>query len=139
MKAGLLVVLLLPAALSAPSGSSAGWQPAAAGSGASKAKVMPAAAGAAPSGSAASHDVTVSWTAMQFADGGNVPGYVVTRYDAITGAAQTVLSGCSGTVAATSCVEHSVPAGSWKYTMTPAAGTWRGVESPESATVIVLI
>jgi hypothetical protein len=68
-----------------------------------------------------------------------VPGYVVKRYDAITNAVQTVLAGCSGTVAAVTCTESGVPTGTWKYTITPAAGAWRGTESGLSATIVVLI
>jgi hypothetical protein len=125
-------------ALAAPGPVSAGWLVGPGGSGATGSKTMPAANGA-PSGSVSSHDVTVSWSAAKFADGGNVPGYVIRRYNALTNAEQTVLSACNGIVAATSCVEHTVPTGSWKYTVTPAAGSWRGTESAKSATVVVLI
>jgi hypothetical protein len=117
----------------------AAWSVSRTGNGATGSKTMPVAAPAAPSGSVSSHDVTVTWTAVKFADGTNVPSYIVKRYDAITNALQTTLSACNGNVAGTSCVEHSVPTGSWKYTVTPAAGTWRGTESAKSATVIVLI
>jgi hypothetical protein len=115
------------------------WSVSRSGNGATGSKTMPTTAPAAPSGSVSSHDVTVSWTASQFADGTNVPSYIVKRYDAVTNALQTTLSACSGNVGGTSCVEHSVPTGSWKYTVTPAAGIWRGTESAKSTTVIVLI
>ena len=125
-------------ALAAPAPGDAAWSVGVSGTGATKSKTMPAANGV-PSGSVSSHDVTVSWTAGQFAGGGIVPGYVVNRYDAVTNAVQTVLSACNGIVAATSCVEHGVPTGTWKYTVTPAAGSWRGTESGKSATVVVLV
>jgi hypothetical protein len=125
-------------ALTVPAPGDAAWTVGNAGSGKIGSKTMPAANGV-PSGSVSSHDVTVTWSAAQFAGGGNVPGYVVKRYDAATNAAQTVLSACNGIVAATSCVEHGVPTGTWKYTVTPAAGSWRGTESGKSATVIVLV
>jgi hypothetical protein len=126
------------AALAVPAPGDAAWSVGNSGSGKIGSKTMPAANGV-PSGSVSSHDVTVSWSAAQFAGGGNVPSYVVKRYDAVTNAVQTVLSACNGNVAATSCVEHGVPTGTWKYTVTPAAGTWRGTESAKSATVVVLV
>ena len=135
-----LLILLATAvvALVAATAAAAAWSVSRSGNGASGSKTMPAANGV-PSGSVSSHDVTLTWSASQFAGGGNVPGYVIKRYDALTNAQQTVLSACNGIVAATTCVEHSVPTGSWKYTFTPAAGAWRGTESAQSATVLVLI
>ena len=82
--------------------------------------------------------VTVSWTATTLANGQPVTGYLVKRYDATTSAAQTVLTACTGTIAATSCVESNVPNGSWKYTVTPVLATnWQGTESAKSTTVVV--
>jgi hypothetical protein len=126
-------------ALALPATGGAAWSVGRTGTGAIGTKTMPTAAPPAPTGSVSSHDVTVSWTASHFADGTLVPSYIVKRYNAITNALQTTLSACDGNVSGTSCVEHSVPTGSWKYTVTPAAGTWRGTESPKSATVTVLI
>ena len=137
MRAACALVLGI-AALTVPAPGGAAWSVGTSGSGKIGSKTMPAANGV-PSGSVSSHDVTVTWSAAQFAGGGNVPGYVVKRYDAVTNAAQTVLSACNGIVPATSCVEHGVPSGTWKYTVTPAAGSWRGTESGKSATVIVLV
>ena len=131
-------LLLAAAALALPGRVQAAWSLTKTGNGAVGSKTMPAANGA-PAGTVSSHDVTVTWSAAQFAGGGNVPGYVVKRYDAVTNAQQTVLSACNGIVAATSCVEHSVPTGTWKYTVTPAAGKWRGTESAQSAIVVVLV
>ncbi len=94
--------------------------------------------GATPAASATGSTVTVSWTATTLANGQAVSGYVVKRYDAGTQAPQTILSACTGTVAATSCVESGVPNGSWKYTVTPVIGAnWQGPESAKSAAVTV--
>jgi len=95
-------------------------------------------AGATPSASAVGSTVTVTWSASTLATGTAVSGYLVKRYDAGTLVAQTILSACTGTVAATSCVESNVPDGSWKYTVTPVFGTnWQGAESAKSAAVSV--
>jgi hypothetical protein len=129
------LLAVLAALVGAPAGDGA-WAPIGSGNGKIGSKTMPA--GNTPSASAAVTSVTVSWTASQFASGQNVPGYVVKRYNALNNALQTTLANCSGVVAATSCTENSVPAGSWKYTVTPAAGAWRGTESAMSASVLVL-
>ena len=102
------------------------------GSGPSYAKARSLPAPAAPTTSATGRNVTVSWTAP----GGSVPitGYLVKRYNG-SDVVQTVLSGCTGTIATTSCTENAVPAGSWRYTVTAVRGNWRGNESPKSTTV----
>ena len=95
-------------------------------------------AGATPSASAVGSTVTVTWSASTLATGTAVGGYLVKRYNASTLVVQTILSACTGTVAATSCVESNVPDGSWKYTVTPVFATnWQGAESAKSATVTV--
>jgi hypothetical protein len=82
--------------------------------------------------------VNVSWSAGTLTSGTPVSGYLVKRYDADTNALQTTLTGCSGTVAAVSCTENTVPAGEWKYSITPVIGTnWQGAESPLSGVVVV--
>lgn len=95
--------------------------------------------GAAPTGTrSGAADVTVSWGASTLSGGEAVGGYVVRRYADLSEGEQTILSGCSGTITATSCVESGVPAGSWQYTVTPVIGTnWRGLESVESGVVTV--
>jgi hypothetical protein len=113
------------------------WSAGASGSGAAAARTMPA--GTIPSGSAGAGSVTVSWTASTFAGGTPVPGYVVRRFNSVTQAEATVLPACAGIVSGTSCVESGVPTGSWKYTVTPAAGTWRGAQSAQSAAVVVTL
>ncbi|HWI30005.1 MAG TPA: LamG domain-containing protein [Microbacterium sp.] len=95
-------------------------------------------AGATPGVSVAGASVTVTWTASTLATGHAVTGYQIRRYDAGTLAPQTVLSGCTGIVTATSCVETSVPPGSWKYTVTPRFATnWAGAESGLSGTALI--
>ena len=136
---GICLLLAGAAALLLPGHGDAAWSVGRTGSGKIGSKTISTAAPAAPAGAVSSHDVTVTWTASHFADGTNVPSYIVKRYDAITNALQTTLSACSGNVGATSCVEHAVPTGTWKYTVTPAAGIWRGTESAKSANVVVLI
>jgi uncharacterized repeat protein (TIGR01451 family) len=80
--------------------------------------------------------VLVDWSATTMSDGDPVDGYLVTRYDAGTGVAQTTLAGCAGTITATSCTESSIPVGSWKYAVTPLVGSnWRGAESAKSASI----
>ena len=95
-------------------------------------------AGNKPSGAVASHNVTVTWSASSFASGGLAPGYQVRRYDGL-GNLQAIGAGCSGTISALSCVETGVPTGTWQYTVTPAAGAWRGTESAKSDLVVVTI
>jgi hypothetical protein len=114
----------------------AAWSAGASGSSIAAAKTM--LGGNVPSGSVAGNAVTLTWTATNFAQGGAVPGYVVRRFNNIGGAEATVLAACSGTVAATSCVESGVPIGQWRYTITPAAGAWRGTQSGQSAAITVL-
>jgi hypothetical protein len=114
----------------------AAWGPTGTGSGAASARTLPA--GNVPTGSTSVRNVTLNWTASTFAGGTPVPAYVVRRFNAIGGAESAVLSACSGLVAATTCTENSVPTGSWKYTITPAAGSWRGTQSAQSASILVI-
>ena len=102
------------------------------GSGPSYAKARSMPAPAAPTTSVTGRNVTVSWTAP----GGSVPvtGYLVKRYNG-SDVEQTILAGCTGTIATTSCTENAVPAGNWRYAVTAVRGNWRGNESPKSATV----
>jgi hypothetical protein len=65
-----------------------------------------------------------------------VTGYIVRRYDAGNLALQTIGAACSGTLTATSCIESSIPAGAWVYSVTPAFATnWYGAESAKSNAV----
>jgi len=81
--------------------------------------------------------VTVSWVAGTLSNGHAVDGYLIRRYTT-AGALQTTLAGCSGTIGATSCVESSVPDGSWRYGVTPVIATnWQGAEGPRSTAILV--
>lgn len=117
-------------------GAQASWAVDNSASGASKARTMPA--GNVPSGSVAGNSVTLNWTGSDFAGGGAVPGYVVRRFNNVGGAEATVLSACTN-VTTNTCTENGVPIGTWRYTITPAAGTWRGTESAQSLVITVLI
>jgi hypothetical protein len=121
-----LVLLVLPAT------ALASWQANGGGSSYSKAASLPG--GNTPTANASGRDVTVTWTAA----GGSVPldGYVIKRY-ADGGSSQTIGANCSGTVSGLTCTETGVPAGAWRYTVTPARGAWRGAESSQSAVVTV--
>jgi hypothetical protein len=89
----------------------------------------------APLAVANGHEVTVSWPSITLAGGQPATGYVVRRYDD-NGVPQTVLSACT-LVTGTSCVEHAVPTGTWKYTAQPLVGNWAGPESVVSAAITV--
>jgi hypothetical protein len=129
-------VLLVAAVAWFPAGAAAAWTLTRSGPGAAKAKAL--GPGNQPGASNQGRRVTVTWTASYFTTGGAVPGYVVRRYNAVTGVGVNALNGCSGTITALTCTESSVPTGSWRYTVTPAAGTnWRGVESPKSSVVVI--
>jgi hypothetical protein len=93
--------------------------------------------GSTPSGSALGSSVTVSWTAVTFMDGVAAAGYIITRYNEVTGTAGTVGSGCTGIVTTTTCTENSVPSGTWIYIDTPVEINWTGGQSPGSAPVVV--
>jgi hypothetical protein len=81
--------------------------------------------------------VAVSWAASTLGNGQAVSGYTVTRYSAAN-VPQTVGGTCSGLVAATTCTETGVPAGTWTYTITPRFATnWTGAESAKSAGVAI--
>ncbi len=117
-------------------GAAAAWALTRSGPGAAKAKTL--AVGSQPAATVQGHKVTVTWAASSFTTGGAAPGYVIRRYNVTTGIGVIAANGCSGTLAVLTCVETGVVAGSWQYTVTPAAGTnWRGPESPKSAVVVV--
>jgi hypothetical protein len=117
----------------------ASWTVGASGAGAAQAKTMLGVGGNVPTGSVAGNSVTLTWTASLFVDGATIPSYVIRRFNSITSAEAFVLSACNGIVSGTTCTENSVPIGSWTYTVTPAAGVWRGVQSGQSAAVVITI
>ena len=83
--------------------------------------------------------VTITWTASTaVATGGAVSGYTINRYSVPSGGTATpATGGCAGTVAALTCTESSVPAGSWYYTVTPHLDAWIGAESPRSNAITI--
>jgi hypothetical protein len=122
--------LVLCGALPALAG--AKWGSPGNGSGYTRAQALPA--GNPPTAVGSGRNVTVSWAAV----GGQVPvtGYSIKRYDA-NGVGQTVGSGCSGTIVGLTCTEQGVPAGEWRYAVTPLNNNWRGSEGARSAAVAV--
>jgi hypothetical protein len=93
--------------------------------------------GATPTATVAGHAVTVSWAATTLTNGQAVSGYTVKRYSGST--VQTLLTACTGTIAGTSCIENSVPLGTWTYSVTPLFATnWQGIESAKSGAVTVI-
>lgn len=132
LRTPLLVALGL---LLVPGVAIAAWTATGSGDASSKAFSMPA--GGTPTVSATGRNVTVSWSAETFPNGDPVAGYIVSRYPDGGGAPQTVLPDCDGAIAATSCTERAVPAGTWRYTVTPVHGSWTGAEGPLSAAVTI--
>ena len=123
----LLVPLAVAAAvLALPGTALASWGSGGNGGAASKAVVMPS--GNAPTVSVVGRNVTVSWSASSFPGGTGVNAYRIARYDASL-ASQIVGSACSGNVAALTCTEAAVPAGTWTYSVTPKQAGWLGSES----------
>ncbi|MFI5934973.1 LamG-like jellyroll fold domain-containing protein [Actinoplanes sp. NPDC051494] len=84
----------------------------------------------------AAQAVAVSWPAVTLSNGVAVDGYVIKRYDTATQTAQTVLSGCTGTLTTLTCTESNVPTGSWRYSVRPVLGAnWVGPESGLSTSI----
>ena len=129
---GLIVLLLLLTGAQAAFGM---WSKTANATAYGKAVSMPT--GNTPTASVSVASVTVSWTQSTVSTGTPVAGYLVQRYNAATNTLQTIGSGCSGTIAALTCTETSVPTGSWKYTVMPKHHAWTGTESAKSASVMV--
>jgi hypothetical protein len=130
-----VALLALSFAAIVPAGKAA-WGVQTTGTGSAKAKTM--SGGNTPTASVTGNDVTLTWTASTFPEGGSIPTYIVKRYN-LLGAAQTVLADCAATVNGTTCTENDVPIGTWKYSVTPALGLWRGSESAQSADVVILL
>lgn len=124
-----LAVLLVAAAANATWGGS--------GSGNVAARAKTLGTGMVPTAAASGKKVVLSWSASTFLEGGTVPAYVIRRYSASTGQLQPIGANCATITTALTCTENSVPAGSWKYTVTTAAGLWRGGESARSSAVTV--
>ena len=101
----------------------------------SRGRTMPT--GNTPAASVTVRNVAVSWSGNQFPAGTPLNTYVVRRYDVATNTAQTMLSNCNGIVTSTSCTEQGVPAGNWRYTVTPVHQNWTGTASSLSTAVTV--
>jgi hypothetical protein len=127
-----VALVMVAVAVSLPSAATAGWKGAGSGSAYARAKTMPG--GNTPTASVSNRSVTVSWTAPS--GGAPATGYIVKRFDG-SGSPQTIGANCSGTIGGTSCTENAVPAGSWRYSVTPVNANWRGAESAQSPAVSV--
>lgn len=133
---GILLGLLVGFVALATAAAHAAWT--SSGSGAQYAKARSIPQGATPTVSVSGTNATVSWAATSLSGGGPaVSGYVVRRFDAATLTAQTVGAGCSGTIAALSCVESNVPAGTWRWSVQPKQSNWLGAESAKSASSLI--
>lgn len=130
-----VIVLIAALVLVPATAAEAAWTTGAGGSSAGAATVMPT--GAEPSGVASGTSVTVNWAGATLPNGTAVAGYTIERYNSTTGVGTPATGGCSGTVTTNSCVETSVPAGTWTYVDTPVQGSWTGTQSPPSPTVTV--
>lgn len=113
----------------------AAWSAAGTGSGRVASQSVPQ--GNTPTVSLSVRNVTVSWAAVTLSGGTPAAGYRLARYPSTGTTAQSMTS-CTGVIAALSCTETSVPVGSWRYTVTPVQGSWTGVASGYSATVVVV-
>jgi hypothetical protein len=135
MRLRVTVICALVAVLVGPSAAQAAWS--SSGSGFGNAKAQSVQAGAVPMVSVSGRNVTVSWAQATLSGGGAISSYQIKRYAASTGTQQTIAAACAGTIAALTCTENAVPAGSWKYSVTPTCAGWAGAESPRSATATV--
>ena len=136
MKRGTKLVLaaaLVAALICAPAALGA-WSSPGSGSAYAKAHTMPG--GNTPTTSRSNRSVTVSWAQSSFSGGPAVGGYEVRRYTT-AGVLQSIGSACNTTITALTCTEAAVPAGSWRYSVTPRQGLWRGTESAHSTAVTV--
>jgi hypothetical protein len=111
------------------------WSLQGSGSGASGALTMPT--GATPIVRSVGSTVSLSWTAATFVDGVPVSGYMITRYNTINASVSVVGGTCTGPVSTTSCVDLSVPPGTWFYTDTPVVNSWTGGQSADSSPATV--
>lgn len=130
----LATALVLLTALGAADASRAAWQ--SPGTGGQSVRAITLGSGNQPAGSVTGRSVALGWSATTLPGGSPVTGYTVRRYS-LAGVLQSIASGCSGTVSATSCTEPSVPPGVWRYTVQPRQGNWIGSEGPQSTSVTI--
>lgn len=83
-------------------------------------------------------NVTLNWAAVTTPGGHAVSGYTVARYSSASGGTSVAAGGgCAGAVSGPSCVEQSVPDGTWYYAVRPVISLWTGTESARSAAVSI--
>ena len=100
------------------------------GVGLGSARAVLAGAGSSPTPTTSGRNVSLTWATSTYSNGVTVPSYLVKRYDAAGTVVQTMTSGtCAALVTGLTCTESAVPTGSWRYSVTPAVGNWRGAES----------
>ena len=134
MRRAAVALLAATALMAIPSVATAAWNGNGSGSGYSRATAIQA--GNTPTASKSGRNVTVNWSASSVNGGPAASSYTVKRYNG-SGQAQTIGSGCSGSIGSTSCTENAVPAGTWRYSVTPQFQGWSGVESAQSSAVTV--
>ncbi|WP_432245101.1 hypothetical protein ACRB8A_16175 [Arthrobacter sp. G.S.26] len=107
------------------------WQALGSNAGAARADSLQAVA--APIASASAGAASVSWQQGTTAAGRPVARYTVARYPSAAGGTKVAAGGaCAGNIAALTCTEAALPAGTWYYTVTPVLGAWAGAESARS-------
>jgi hypothetical protein len=127
-----LALAIAAVAIGFPGGAAAGWSLLSSGGGKAKAKTLNA--GNVPTlTNGSGHNVNVSWAASTYANGGSPQGYLIKRYNGTTNV--FVAAACGGAVITTLSCTDSASKGTWKYTVTPATGNWRGAESALSAAI----
>ncbi len=105
--------------------------------GTSSARAATAGAGNAPTSAVSGRTVSLSWSASTYSNGVPVPTYLVKRYNAAGTIGQVIASGtCAALVTGTTCSQTAAPSGSWRYTVTPAVGSWRGTESAQVSVTV---
>jgi hypothetical protein len=131
----LLLVFLVASLVAASSAADAAWD--SDGGGPGRAAATSLNPGSAPTATVNGRTVELAWNASSMSNGVAASGYIVKRYDSAGITQQTIVSGtCSTTVAGTTCSETSTPSGTWRYSVTPAYGGWRGAESPTTSVTV---
>lgn len=129
---------LVALALVAPA--EARWSGAGAGTGTATADTL--GAGMQPTASSMGATVTVTFTQTSFRGaplGAYAEGsYLVQRRPEGGTTRTTACAAVTGTAATLSCVESGVPAGTWRYSVTPRLSSWTGAESAASAAVTIV-
>jgi hypothetical protein len=109
------------------------WTSAATGGGQARVSQLPT--GPTPSATASGTSVTVAWTPVTL--GAGLVGYRLGRVDATTGVAATMTS-CTTVLLGLACTETGVPAGIWRYRVTPVLANWSGPAGAPSPAVTIV-